>query len=217
MGFSEREKAVYESRIKELETEITRMKEGTEDVVRSEIVIPYDTKYPDIIPIDRGVIVARTGAGKTFKFENIPDTLILVPRVLQTTVETGDSLEYLMLVIMTRGAIITYNKFYGHYRQSEEFRKAVDSRKIKIVVDEAHMLVAYAGKMNKLIYNLDAVFLSGTIEKFFRADLQRYKYKPTTPNTIYYTDGVLPNIKGSLIFVENAKALMHNYPKNCVV
>ncbi len=182
-----------------------------------EIVISYEGKYAPIIPVHNGVIVARTGSGKTHAFENKPNVLILVPRVLQSTILTGDNTDYLLDKILDSGAIITFDKFYGHYRSSEEFKSAVDNKVFTIVVDEAHMLVANPSRKNKLIYELDAVFMSGTIEKFFRPDLQRYKYKPNTSEVLYYTDGILPNIPNSLIFCDNAKALMTNYPKNCVV
>ncbi len=70
----------------------------------------------------------------------------------------------------------------------------------------------------QLIYNLDAIFLSGTLDKFFRRDLQRYKYKPEKPDIIYYTtNGKLPNNYRSIIFIDNAKALKENYPNNCIV
>ena len=189
-----------------------------EDVpIQDEIIIPYNTKYPNIKPIKKGVIIARTGSGKTFQFEGKPDTLILVPRVLQTTVYTGESLDFLFNKIAIDGAIITYDKFYGHYRSSEEFKSAIDHNKITLVVDEAHMLVSRPSRMNRTIYELDAVFMSGTLEKFFRRDLQRYKYKPVSPEQMYYTNGVLPRVEGSLVFVDNAKALIHNYPNNCIV
>ena len=199
--------------------EIKRQKEhvATLEASGKEIVIEYDTKYPNFVPIDRGVVVAKTGSGKTHQYEGKADTLILVPRVLQTTVYTGDSIDYLMNTIVTRGAIITYDKFYGHYRMSDEFRSAIDNKKIKVIVDEAHMLISHPSMMSKCIYELDAVFMSGTLEKFFRADLPRYKYKPKHPDVMYYTQGELPNIKESLVFVDMAKALMHNYPNSCVV
>lgn len=189
-----------------------------QQIVKEEIVTRYEDKYPEILPVERGVIIAKTGAGKTFTYENKEKNLILVPRVLQTTVDTGESADFLINKIMLNGAIVTYNKFYGHYRNNDEFRHLVDNKIIKIIVDEAHMLIAMPSKMHKVIYYLDAVFMSGTLEKFFRQDLQRYKYTPIIPEVIYYTEnGGVPNIKGSLVFVENATALMQNYPDNCVV
>lgn len=185
--------------------------------VQDEIITEYSTKYAPIVEIKKGVIIAKTGSGKTHGFIDQPDVLILVPRILQTNVFTGDDTDFLLNKIAVNGAIITYDKFYGHYLNNNEFRSAIDKHRITVIVDEAHTLVDIPCRKNKLIYNLDAVFMSGTLEKFFRSDIQRYKYKPTEREPIYYTNGLLPDIKGSLVFVDNAKALIHNYTDACIV
>lgn len=182
-----------------------------------EIVIEYDTQYPPIRDITSGVIIARTGSGKTYRYENRPNYLILVPRTEQATLESGVETDYFINKILTDGAIVTYNKFYGHYKTDGEFKDLVDRKRIIVVVDEAHMLLSLPTRMYRTIYYLDAVFMSGTLEKFFREDLQRYKYKPTTPTTIYYTDAKVPVIDGSLIFVDNKKALVQNYHNQFIV
>jgi len=178
------------------------------------VVIDYEGKYPDIIDIDRGVIIARTGSGKTYQFENKPDIMILVPRTSQANVLAGDDVNMLLNETAVKGSILTFNKFYGHYRNNEDFRYIIDNKKIKVIVDEAHMLMIPSA-MHKLIYSLDAVFMSGTLEDFFRPDLPHYKYRPFEKEIIYYTDGELPEVEGSLIFVENAGAIEHNYPNAC--
>jgi len=185
--------------------------------VGEEIVIEYEGRYIPKINIDKGVVVARTGSGKTYQFQNKPFHLILVPRVLQSDVGQGEGTEFLINKIFDSGAVITFDKFYGHYVKVDYFKKMIDERKIKLVVDEAHILVGQPSKKHKLIYELDALFLSGTLEKSFRSDLQRYKYKPKQPTTLYYTNGIIPKIKGSLIFADIAKALMQNYPNASVV
>jgi len=191
--------------------------EEQKKVNRKEIVIDYYTQYPQIIDIETGVTVARTGSGKTFQYENKPNIMILVPRTIQANVLVGDDADYLLNQTFTHGSIVTYNKFYGHYTRNTEFKELIDSKEIKIIVDEAHILLSIAIQMHKVIYNLDAVFMSGTVEKFFRPDLQRYKYRPVKPEIIYYTNhGELPKIDGSLIFVENAKAIEQNYSNCCV-
>jgi len=203
-------------------TNITEI-EGVESKTKKEIVIPYKSKYIssqndlNIGSLERGVIIAVTGSGKTHAFENKPSTLILVPRVLQTTVATGEDSNYLIDTIFEKGAIITYEKFYGHYFGNLAFREFVDKKKIRVIVDEAHMLVRNQRKEYQLIYGLDAVFLSGTLDAAFREDLQRYKFKPRTPLKMYYTDGKVPEFKNALYFVDKAKALMSNYPNNCIV
>ena len=181
----------------------------------AEIVINYNGKYPDIVDVDKGVIIARTGSGKTFKYEGRGDILILVPRTSQASIIAGDDVNMLINQTNLSGSIVTYNKFYGHYKRNEDFRYIVDNKKIKIIVDEAHMLFI-PSQMHKLIYSLDAVFMSGTLEPFFRRDLPHYRYRPSQKEVIYYTDGELPKIKGSLVFVENAGAIEHNYPDACV-
>lgn len=202
--------------------------------VLPEIIIPYDGKYissqneVNINALSNCVIVALTGSGKTYSFKNEPGTIILVPRVLQTDTGKGDNTDYLINKVLSEGATITYEKFLGHYtnKHSGEFKHYVDNNRFKIIVDEAHMIQKLRTIENKdktmidgyeIIYNLDAVFMSGTIEPFFRADLQRYKFKPRTPTTIYYTDGEVPNIENALYFVDRPKPLMRNYPLNCVV
>nr|MBL0721625.1 hypothetical protein [Sulfurovaceae bacterium] len=189
----------------------------TDIPIVDEIVIDYKGKYPKFRSIDKGVVVARTGAGKTYQYENRANCLIIIPRVEQATVEAGENNEYLINKILTDGAMITYNKFYGHYLNSPEFKNLVDTNRINVIADEAHMLLSLPLKMHRVIYNLDAVFLSGTLDKFFRRDLQHYKYKPEFPEIIYYTEGLLPKIEGSLVLVDNARALMQNYPNNCIV
>ena len=190
---------------------------------KKEIVIPYDGKYIsnqnklDISTIKNGVIVAVTGSGKTYHFENKPNVLILVPRVKQTTVETGEGSNYLIDKIFDSGAVITYEKFAGHYFGSGTFRDLINKKQIKLIVDEAHTLLDIPKNDYQLIYGMDAVFMSGTIEKFFRTDLQRYKFKPKKPMKIYYTNGLIPDFKNALYFIDNAKALKNNYSENCVI
>lgn len=210
-------------------------------------IIPYKGKYisnqdeVDIASLKKGVIIAKTGSGKTHSFVNVPGTLILVPRAIQATIKATDK-EYttdaLINKINDSGAIITFDKFYGHYKNNE-FMLMILRNTIRVVVDEAHMLLSVPSVRYKLIYALDAVFLSGTIEPFFRSDLQHYKFKPEQPSIMYYTyrvkkhtsqdkdgietvketlqNGFVPDFKDALYFVDNAAALMANYSQNCIV
>ena len=190
-------------------------------VAAQEIIMTYYDRYPDYTKIKdmiRGVVIAPPHSGKTFLFQDRPYVLIIVPRVEQCTVFEGESTEKLLNKISKHGAIITYQKFCGHYRYNDEFRKMIDNKKIKLIVDEAHELLTSPSKDFQLIYNLDAIFMSATLEKFFRRDLQRYKYKPAQPDIIYYTkNGELPQGYRPIIFADNAKALKANYPRNSVV
>ncbi len=220
---------------KEVEKEIKLKKERAEATLKEkilreieeakkpkkEIVIPYGERFPDFLDIKdikNGVIVSRQHTGKTTAFEGVAGTLIIVPKVEQCNVFKGDSTEYLLKKIFQDGAIITFYKFYSHYKSNEKFKEMIDSGEIRLVVDEAHELLFNPIKEFQLIYSLDAIFVSATLEKFFRRDLQRYKYKPAKPDIIYYTtNGELPKGYRSLVFVDNAKALKANYPHNSIV
>ena len=189
--------------------------------IQDEMIISYDGKYIgnntqiDISSLDSCVISAITGSGKTHSFKDKSNILILVPRVEQATLGKGDKSDFVINTILTEGAIITYEKFMGHYKANKEFKLYVDSKRFKVVVDEAHMIVAKPSY--ELIYNLDAVFLSGTIHNSFRSDLQRYKFKPSQPTVLYYTEGKTPHFDDALYFVDKARRLMKTYPKNCIV
>ncbi len=191
-------------------------------MVQDEMIIPYtnyigDNKTVNVGELKRGVIVALTGHGKTYSFDNKPGKLILVPRVLQTDTGKGDDTEYLINKAINVGAKITYEKFIGHYKAVPEFKHLIDSKHIDVIVDECH-LIPQLKSGYEIIYGLDAVFMSGTLEKFFRPDLQRYKFKPPEPQTIYYSEnGVVPSFENALYFVDKANALMQNYPSQCVV
>ncbi len=188
---------------------------------KREVVIPYSDRFPDfsyIKDITSGVVISRQHTGKTYMFEGVADNLIIVPRAEQCDVVKGDDIDYLLEKIFYDGAIITFHKFYGHYTTNKEFRWFIDNKKIKLIVDEAHELLFNPSKEFQLIYNLDAIFLSATLERFFRRDLQRYKYKPEKPDIIYYTkNGKLPKGYRPIVFMDNAKALQANYPDNSVV
>ncbi len=207
--------------------------------VREEIVINYDGKYIsdndaglDIGTLDSGVVIASTGSGKTHSFSGKAGVMILVPRVLQADTVAGDDTDYVIGKTEDSGTVITYNKFMGHYGRSKVFKNMIDSKRIKVVVDEAHtILVANSSKEDdnkskskkidtldyELIYNLDAIFVSGTLEDFFRPDLQRYKFKPKKPLVLHYTSGLIPDVDSSLYFVDRANLLMQKKPLNCVV
>ena len=202
-----------------IEKEINRITNMPKKIeVKEEIVTNYTGDYPDYIKMETGVSVSRTFSGKTHYYEGIANILIIVPRESQCNIFKGDSLDALLDKIYDNGAIITFHKFYGHYTTNLAFRNFIDSKKIELVVDEAHKLTEDPSLVHQLIYNLDAIFLSGTLQKFFRRDLQRYKYKPETPEIIYYTtNGELPKGYNPLVFIDNAKLLKTNYPNNCVV
>ena len=189
--------------------------------VRDEIVIPYSGRFPNFKrakSINRGVVISKPHSGKTYAFEKTAGTLIIVPKVEQSNVHQGEDTYALLDHIFKKdGAIITFHKFYGHYVSNEDFKDLIDRKSIKLIVDEAHELVFNPSKEFQLIYNLDAIFLSGTLDKTFRPDLQRYKYKPEEPDVIFYTKGDLPSGYRSIIFIDNAKALKRNYPDNAVV
>lgn len=180
--------------------------------------INYDTTYiPDISHLERGVVKALTGSGKTHGFINKPKTLILVPRVKQATLVVGDNGDVLINKIVDSGAIITFDKFIGHYKGNNVFRDMIDNKKVKLIVDEAHEITAIPSKHKKIIYELDAIFLSGTIDDFFRRDLPHYNFIPTKKKKLYYTHGLIPDIKGSLIFADNAKKIKANYSDKGIV
>lgn len=185
-----------------------------EEVVKETIKIPFKGKYIPHLEIERGVIISITGSGKTFQYLDQPETLILVPRVLQSDVRSGDAGDYVLSKIFTEGAIMTYDKFYGHYRNNQEFRDNVNNKRFKIICDEAHVLTAIPSKAHQLAYGLDAIFISGTLDASFRTDLQHYKFIPEHRPIIYYTNGTLPKIKGTLVFADNARAIIANY-NNC--
>jgi len=190
-------------------------------LIQDEIIIPYNGHFiasnteVDVGSLDSCVIKARTGSGKTYSFNNRPGVLILVPRVEQSTVGRGDRSDFVIDKILDSGAVMTYEKFMGHYKANKEFRLYVDTKRFKVVVDEAHMITA--STKYEIIYNLDAVFMSGTIHGAFRSDLQHYKFKPKQPVKLYYTDKEIPKFDDALYFVDRAKRLMTNYPFNCVV
>jgi len=178
-----------------------------------ERIIKYEGKYiPKIGDIDSGVIVAVTGAGKTYSYEGQSGVLIIVPRTKQTDIGAGENEDFLMTKIYSEGAMITFDKFYGHYRQKRELYRAIESGHVKLVVDEAHILISKLSKMHKVIYEInEAIFMSGTLEKFFRSDLQRYRYIPKAKTKIYFCNGVLPKKNGSIVFAESAKGIIKNY------
>ncbi len=194
-----------------------------EHEVQDEIVINYEGKYIDLkgnVDLTRGcVIVAVMGSGKTHTFKNNPGDMILVPRVQQTDTGKGDKTDYVINKALTEGAILTYEKFIGHYKVSEEFRDLVNSKKIRIIVDEAHKILSSMKAEYKLIYELDAIFMSGTLSQGFRTDLQRYKFMPTKENRtkIFYTDGDIPDFDTALYFIDKANVLIQNYYDCCVV
>jgi hypothetical protein len=191
-------------------------------LIKDEIRINYKDKYIsnqdeiDIGTIESGVIVALTGAGKTYSFKDRAGYLILVTRVEQTTLGKGDDGEYVINKILAEGGIMTYEKFLGHYLRNGEFKHYIDSKKIKVVVDEAQEVQNLKNNY-EIIYKLDAIFLSGTIESFFRTDLQRYKFIPEKPMIIHFTLGQIPDFKNALYFADKAKALKANYPDRCIV
>ena len=188
-----------------------------------QFLVPYDgyiakNEYLDIKNMMRGVIYALTGAGKTYSFSNVAGTLILLPRREGTTIESGEDTDFLLDAVFDQGGTITWDKFYGHMK-NEEFRRFIESGKIRLVVDESHLLIAdgsFRNDMHEMIYNLDAVFLSGTLIHQFRPDLEHFKFIPEEKRVIY-TSSVIPDLAPSLIFVENTRVLMQNYPNNCVV
>lgn len=185
---------------------------------KEEIVIDYKGQYPAFLDKFPSVVISRTNSGKTFQYEKQAGNLILVPKSYQANVMAGTNTQELLDKIYDDGAIITFHKFYGHYINSPEFKKLIDGKKIKLIVDEAHELVLNPSPEFQLIYNLDAIFLSATLEKSFRRDLQRYKYKPANPDIIYYTtDGNLPKNNRSIIFMDNVKVLKNNYPDNAIL
>jgi hypothetical protein len=180
--------------------------------------IDYKGDYiPDIFHIQKGVIVALTGSGKTYSFLDKSDILILVPRVSQTTVYSGDDTKYLIDKIIDSGAVITYDKFIGHYKMSQDFKDLIDNKKFRLIVDEAHILTSIPSKDKKMIYELDALFLSGTIENFFRRDLHHYVFIPEKRKKLYWTQELLPKINGSLIFMDNAKIIKNVFKKCGIV
>lgn len=193
-------------------------KEANKDEAK-EIKVPYNGDYIttgqtllDIETLDKAVIVALTGSGKTYPFQDKPGVLILVPTNALATVYAGEDSDYLIGKTLDSGAMITYDKFYGHFIKSKEFRQLVTEKKIRLVVDEAHMLLYNAGSLPAmLIYGMDAIFLSGTIEKFFRPDLPRYKFIPEKKAKIFYTKNKLPDFENALYFVNRAEAIVNNY------
>ncbi len=191
-----------------------------------QMIVPYtnyigDNVHVDTDLIERGLIIARTGSGKTFSYFGRPGTLILLPLSKDTTVAKGEGTDFLLDCILSTGASITYEKFIGHYRNSEEFREYVTDKKIQIVVDECHKIV-HKNLSNKkradyrLIYELDAIFLSGTVIHQFRQDLPHYKFVTDDKLKMFYTNGYVPDIGTSLVFIDNAKLLFEEY-KNHVV
>ncbi len=182
---------------------------------KDEIVIKYEGKYIPKITLSEGVIVAKTGTGKTFQFQNKSNTLILVPRVMQSTVQSGVKTEELLDIIDKTGAMITYDKFYGHYKNSEDFRQKLNN--IQIIVDEAHELLSNPSECKKTLYYLNALFISATMSEYFRPNLKRIKYLPANKTIIHFTQNKVPDIEGSLIFMDNTKALLNNYPENSIL
>ncbi len=184
------------------------------------IRVPYKGKYISNSGFDfntrNAVLVALTGSGKTFTYIGSPLTLILVPRVLQTTMNQKETTEELLLEMETNSVIITYEKFLGHMRVPM-FNALIQSGDYKIVVDEAHTIVADKIPGYQTIYALNAIFLSGTIDETFRPDLTHYKFIPENRTKIHYTDGIVPDFENGLYFLDKAKALMRHYPDNCIV
>jgi len=208
--FPESWKSLIESEIDDLSKKVEKIKD--------EIVINYKGQYPKYLDKFPSVVISRTNSGKTFQYEKQAGNLILVPKSYQTNLITGTDTQTLLDKISNDGAIITFHKFYGHYTKNLEFKQMIDSKKIKLIVDEAHELVLNPSPEFQLIYNLDAIFLSATLEKFFRRDLQRYKYKPENPEVIYYTtNGELPKNYRSIIFMDNVKILKNNYPNSSIL
>ena len=187
--------------------------EVVDNTPKEEIVIEYDGDYAPYKSLDRGVVHGLTGSGKTFCYENAGN-LILVPLNSQANIIKGDSTDFLIQNIFENGAIITYDKFGGHYynRHCDRFRKMIDSKTIKIVVDEAHTLLQSITSQNRFLRSLDAVFLSGTVEKFFRRDLQHYYYVPKKPREFFYTGSEqLPLHNNVFCLLNRAIPIIHNY------
>ena len=200
-----------------IDTEIEKILNQPQPV-EDEIVIDYKGQYPKYLDRFPSVVVSRTNSGKTFKYEKKAGNLILVPKDSQANLHAGTKTQILLDKINDDGAIITFHKFYGHYVNSPRFKELIDEKKIKLIVDEAHELVLNPSPEFQLIYKLDAIFLSATLEKFFRPDLQRYKYKPENPDILYYTtNGKLPANYRSIIFMDNTKVLKQNYPDNAIL
>ena len=166
--------------------------------------------------IRSGVITALTGSGKTSAFEGKAFTLILVPRTIQATMNQRESTYELMGALQEGSVIITYEKFLGHMNVVE-FNDMIQNGVYRIIVDEAHYLVAKKINKYRMIYALNAIFLSGTIDETFRPDLTHYKFIPEQRTPIYWTDGIVPDFENGLYFLDKAKALMRHYPNNCIV
>jgi len=210
-------RTIIEATANALPTETKTLVAGT----AQEFLIRYSGQYItngqnqiDIETLKRAVIIAKTGAGKTYPFENKPDVLILIPRVEQATVYAGEDTNFLIGSIISHGAMITYDKFYGHFSGNTEFRNMIMDGQIKLIVDEAHTLLYNSGsKASMLIYAMDALFMSGTLEPFFRKDLPRYKFIPEEKTKIFYTNNKIPDFKNALYFVNRAEAIVKNYNK----
>ena len=163
------------------------------------------------------IIISKTGSGKTFLLQNKPGILIIVPRVKLAQQLNGltnkEDTDTLIEEIDVNGSSITYDKFYGHYTHSEEFRNLIDSGYIKVIVDEAHTLLSQditKSKRNYLIYSLPkAFYLSGTLSTQFRHQYNTpiYKFINDKKITIKFRREV--EDVTSIIAYENAKICMN--------
>jgi len=129
----------------------------------------------DFASLESGVIHAVTRSGKTHAFEK-QKHLIAVSRVSQVNFEAGEKMGSLKFHTMINNGpvIITHDKLLGHLRD-KQFLPFLKAMGIKLIIDEAHTLCV--SKDKGPIWELDAVFLSGTITKRFRPDLTHYIFQ----------------------------------------
>lgn len=164
----------------------------------------YISEAYDFSEMKTGVIHALTGAGKTHAFER-PLCLIAVPRRAQTTLESGVSREQIFETLKTKHVIITHDKLLGHL-SSPTFITELQEMGGVLIIDEAHTL--YKHPKNAPLYNAYAVFLSGTLSRHFRHDLEHITFIPKSGKPVIQISNALDK-KGvhTLYFADNVNRI----------
>ncbi len=153
------------------------------------------------------VIHAPTGSGKTTIFEK-PKYLIAVPRRAKTTIETGQPGEDVVLSCRERHQIITHDKLAAHLHQPS-FLDLIKEEGVIIVIDEAHKITV--AKKFESLWNLDAIFLSGTLRDFFRPDLPHLHFYRREPlPSIIIADAIPDSDRNTLWFSDTVKMFIAN-------
>ncbi len=165
------------------------------------------------------VIHAPTGSGKTTLFDK-PLHLIAVPRRAQTTNNAGFSSQELLSALNNsdKAVKITHDKLLSHLRNQWFVDKLIEYG-IKIVIDEAHRLSK--DQKYKELWELNTVFISGTLSSDFRGDLPHIFFERRRGRDDIELSYSVPKVTGanniSFIYAERAYMMMRTYPHSCYV